>query len=154
MDDAAPSGGARARSHRAEAPRVNEQVAAAWRVLPDYLGAARPAERRRARARARPQPAARGRGRRSARWRWPVLAFASVVQTIPSLALLALFYPLLLALSALSSARARPRILRARIPALAARADALFDAADHPQRRRGHRQPGSGRSSRPRAASA
>jgi osmoprotectant transport system permease protein len=31
-----------------------------------------------------------------------VLAFASIVQTIPSLALLALFYPLLLALSALS----------------------------------------------------
>jgi osmoprotectant transport system permease protein len=33
--------------------------------------------------------------------RWPVLAFASLVQTVPSLALLALFYPLLLALSAL-----------------------------------------------------
>ena len=39
---------------------------------------------------------------RSARLRWPVLAFASLIQTIPSLALLALFYPLLLALSALS----------------------------------------------------
>lgn len=38
---------------------------------------------------------------RSARLRWPVLAFASLIQTIPSLALLALFYPLLLALSAL-----------------------------------------------------
>jgi osmoprotectant transport system permease protein len=36
---------------------------------------------------------------RSARVRWPVLAFASLVQTVPSLALLALFYPLLLALS-------------------------------------------------------
>ncbi len=35
--------------------------------------------------------------------RWPVLLFASVVQTIPGLALLALFYPLLLALSALST---------------------------------------------------
>jgi len=34
--------------------------------------------------------------------RWPVLGFAAVAQTIPSLALLALFYPLLLALSALS----------------------------------------------------
>jgi osmoprotectant transport system permease protein len=33
--------------------------------------------------------------------RWPVLAFASLVQTIPGLALLALFYPLLLGLSAL-----------------------------------------------------
>ena len=41
---------------------------------------------------------------RSARLRWPVLAFASLIQTIPSLALLALFFPLLLALSALSVA--------------------------------------------------
>ena len=40
---------------------------------------------------------------RSARVRWPVLLFASVVQTVPGLALLALFYPLLLALSALST---------------------------------------------------
>ena len=40
--------------------------------------------------------------RRSARIRWPILAFVSVVQTVPSLALLALFYPLLLALSSLS----------------------------------------------------
>ena len=39
---------------------------------------------------------------RSATLRWPLLAFASFVQTIPSLALLALFYPVLLALSALS----------------------------------------------------
>ena len=37
---------------------------------------------------------------RSERVRWPVLAFVSLVQTVPSLALLALFYPLLLALSA------------------------------------------------------
>ena len=36
--------------------------------------------------------------------RWPVLAGASLIQTIPSLALLALFYPLLLALSTLSKA--------------------------------------------------
>src|SRR6202044_4135599 len=36
---------------------------------------------------------------RNARIRWPVLGFASVVQTVPSLALLALFYPLLLAIS-------------------------------------------------------
>ena len=41
---------------------------------------------------------------RSARLRWPVLAGASLIQTIPSLALLALFYPLLLALSTLSQA--------------------------------------------------
>ena len=39
---------------------------------------------------------------RSTRLRWPLMAFASLIQTIPSLALLALFYPLLLALSALS----------------------------------------------------
>ena len=41
---------------------------------------------------------------RSARVRWPSLLAASLVQTIPSIALLALFYPLLLALSALSKA--------------------------------------------------
>lgn len=40
--------------------------------------------------------------RNSKRFRWPVLAFVSVVQTVPSIALLALFYPLLLALSSLS----------------------------------------------------
>jgi osmoprotectant transport system permease protein len=39
---------------------------------------------------------------RCPRIRWVILALASVIQTIPSLALLALFYPLLLALSALS----------------------------------------------------
>ncbi len=36
--------------------------------------------------------------------RWPALALAGLVQTIPSLALLALFYPLLLAVSALAKA--------------------------------------------------
>ncbi|WP_296597358.1 ABC transporter permease/substrate-binding protein [Phenylobacterium sp.] len=40
---------------------------------------------------------------RSPRLRWPTLALASLIQTIPSIALLALFYPLLLALSALSA---------------------------------------------------
>ena len=39
---------------------------------------------------------------RSERVRWPVLAFASLIQTVPSLALLALFYPLLLAASELA----------------------------------------------------
>lgn len=39
---------------------------------------------------------------RNAAVRWPVLALAGLVQTIPSLALLALFYPLLLALSSLA----------------------------------------------------
>jgi osmoprotectant transport system permease protein len=38
---------------------------------------------------------------RSAGVRWPVLGLASVIQTVPSLALLALFYQLLLGLSAL-----------------------------------------------------
>jgi osmoprotectant transport system permease protein len=43
----------------------------------------------------------------SARFRWlrvPALGFASIVQTIPGLALLALFYPILLGLSAFTSA--------------------------------------------------
>jgi osmoprotectant transport system permease protein len=39
---------------------------------------------------------------RNSRWRWWIITSASLVQTIPSLALLALFYPLLLALSALT----------------------------------------------------
>lgn len=81
---------------------VDERVAAAWRVLPDYLS-----------QHVLLSAAALGLGLlislpltiaaiRSARLRWPVLAFASLIQTIPGLALLALFYPLLLALSALS----------------------------------------------------
>src|SRR5690606_15993513 len=40
--------------------------------------------------------------RNNPRLRWGVLAFASIIQTIPSLALLALFYPLLLALSSVA----------------------------------------------------
>lgn len=39
---------------------------------------------------------------RRASLRWPLLAFASLIQTIPGLALLALFYPLLLGLSAVT----------------------------------------------------
>jgi osmoprotectant transport system permease protein len=82
---------------------VSEQFAAAWRVLPDYLG-----------QHVLLSAAALALGLlislplsvlaiRSRRVRWPVLAFASLIQTVPSLALLALFYPLLLALSALST---------------------------------------------------
>ncbi|MBS0488894.1 MAG: ABC transporter permease subunit [Proteobacteria bacterium] len=41
---------------------------------------------------------------RSPRLRWPVLAFAGLIQTLPSLALLALFYPVPLGLSAASQA--------------------------------------------------
>lgn len=40
---------------------------------------------------------------RNARLRWPLLAVASLVQTIPGLALLALFYPLLLGISNLTA---------------------------------------------------
>jgi osmoprotectant transport system permease protein len=40
---------------------------------------------------------------RNAKLRWPLLAIASLVQTIPGLALLALFYPLLLGLSNLTA---------------------------------------------------
>ncbi len=51
--------------------------------------------------------------RRSAQVRWPVLAAASLIQTVPGIALLALFYPLLLGLSALTH-----RLLGWRLPAL------------------------------------
>jgi osmoprotectant transport system permease protein len=82
---------------------VDERVAAAARLLPDYLS-----------QHVLLSAAALALGllislplaviaSRRAGIRWPVLGFASVVQTIPSLALLALFYPLLLALSSLSA---------------------------------------------------
>jgi osmoprotectant transport system permease protein len=81
---------------------VNEHVAAAWRLLPIYLG-----------QHVLLSASALGLGllislplvvaaSRSARVRWPVLALASLIQTVPSLALLALFYPILLALSSAS----------------------------------------------------
>ena len=81
---------------------MNERVVAAWRVLPDYLG-----EHIILSASALllglvvSLPLAIL-AIRSRRVRWLVLAFASLVQTVPSLALLALFYPLLLALATLS----------------------------------------------------
>jgi osmoprotectant transport system permease protein len=79
---------------------VGERFTAAARLLPDYLG-----------QHVLLSAAALALGflislplvvaaSRNARIRWPVLSFASVVQTVPSLALLALFYPLLLAISA------------------------------------------------------
>ncbi|HVW70027.1 MAG TPA: ABC transporter permease/substrate-binding protein [Steroidobacteraceae bacterium] len=79
---------------------MHERFAAAARLLPDYLG-----------QHVLLSAAALSLGflislplvvlaSRNARIRWPVLGFASVVQTVPSLALLALFYPLLLAVSA------------------------------------------------------
>ena len=83
---------------------MDERLAAAWRLLPGYLsqhvllslsalvlGFAI----------SLPLAVAAS---RSAAVRWPSLFIASLIQTIPSLALLALFYPLLLALSALSQA--------------------------------------------------
>jgi osmoprotectant transport system permease protein len=80
---------------------VGERFTAAARLLPDYLG-----------QHVLLSAAALALGflislplvvvaSRNARIRWPVLGFASIVQTVPSLALLALFYPLLLAISTL-----------------------------------------------------
>jgi osmoprotectant transport system permease protein len=81
---------------------VDERFSAAWSVLPEYLG-----------QHVLLSAAAMTLGLllslsltiaavRSRRVRWPVLLLASLVQTIPGLALLALFYPLLLALAAVS----------------------------------------------------
>jgi osmoprotectant transport system permease protein len=81
---------------------VDERFQAALRLLPDYLG-----------QHVMLSASALALGllvsaplivlaRNSARVRWPVLAFVSVVQTVPGIALLALFYPVLLALSSLS----------------------------------------------------
>ncbi len=83
---------------------MNDRIAAAWRLLPEYLsqhvllslcalvlGLAI----------SLPLAVVASRNRAV---RWPALFLASLVQTIPSLALLALFYPLLLALSTLSQA--------------------------------------------------
>jgi osmoprotectant transport system permease protein len=81
---------------------VDERVAAAWRLLPQYLS-----------QHAVLSASALALGllislplviaaTRSARLRWIVLAFASIVQTVPGLALLALFYPLLVGLSSAS----------------------------------------------------
>jgi osmoprotectant transport system permease protein len=81
---------------------MDERVAAAWRLLPGYLsqhvvlsavsllvglGLSLPLAVIAIRSR---------------RLRWLILTIAGLIQTIPSLALLALFYPLLLALSAAS----------------------------------------------------
>ena len=61
--------------------------------------------------------------------RGALLGLASIVQTVPGLALLALFYPLLLALAAVSLSLVRLRLFRVRISAGGAGAGALFDAA-------------------------
>ena len=81
---------------------MNAQVAAAWALLPGYLAghvALSAAALLLGLAMGLPLALAAARSRAV---RLPALGFASLVQTIPSLALLALFYPLLLALSALA----------------------------------------------------
>lgn len=110
---------------------MNERFAAAARLLPDYLG-----------QHVMLSAAALALGflislplvvvaSRNARVRWPVLGFASIVQTVPSLALLALFYPLLLAVSTLWERLFRARVLGAGLSTLAVGSNALFDVA-HP----------------------
>ena len=82
---------------------MNEQLAAAWRVLPEYLSehvVLSAASLALGLAISAPLMVL---ALRRPRIRWLVLAAASIVQTIPSLALLALFYPLLLALSAFAA---------------------------------------------------
>jgi len=81
---------------------MDERVAGALRLLPDYLGQhvlLSASSLLLGLAVSAPLVVL---ARNSARVRWPVLTFVSVIQTVPSLALLALFYPLLLALSSLS----------------------------------------------------
>jgi osmoprotectant transport system permease protein len=81
---------------------VSERFANAWSALPEYLSQHVLLS---AAALALGLVASFGlviAAARSERVRWPVLAFASLIQTVPSLALLALFYPLLLALSGLT----------------------------------------------------
>ncbi|WP_304190921.1 glycine betaine ABC transporter substrate-binding protein [Phenylobacterium aquaticum] len=80
---------------------MSPAIAAAWALLPDYLGwhvLLSASALVLGVAISLPLAVAAS---RSPRLRWPVLAFAGLIQTIPSLALLALFYPLLLGLSAL-----------------------------------------------------
>ena len=82
---------------------MNDRFANAWALLPGYLS-----------QHVVLSAAAMGLGLvvslalvvaavRSERVRWPVLAFASLIQTVPSLALLALFYPFLLVVSGLAA---------------------------------------------------
>jgi osmoprotectant transport system permease protein len=81
---------------------MDARLAAAWALLPGYLGQhvlLSASALLLGLAISLPLAVAAS---RSAAVRWPAMLVASLVQTIPSLALLALFYPLLLALSALS----------------------------------------------------
>ena len=67
--------------------------------------------------------------------RGSLLAVASIIQTIPGLALLALFYPLLLGTRGAVRAPVRRRLFGARLPAVGAGADALYHAAGAAQHR-------------------
>lgn len=81
---------------------MNARLSAAWALLPEYLSwhvLLSASALALGLAISLPLAVAAS---RSARLRWPLLAGASLIQTIPSLALLALFYPLLLAVSAFS----------------------------------------------------
>src|SRR6266498_1330043 len=100
--DAQAPGRAHPRGHRRRRAAMNERIAQAFSLLPNYLA-----------QHVLLSAAALALGialslplavlaSRYARIRWPILAAASLVQTIPGLALLALFYPLLLGLSALT----------------------------------------------------
>jgi osmoprotectant transport system permease protein len=81
---------------------MDPRIAAAWALLPGYLGQhVLLAASALVLGIAISLPLAVA-ASRSAVVRWPALLVASLVQTIPSLALLALFYPLLLALSAVT----------------------------------------------------
>jgi osmoprotectant transport system substrate-binding protein/osmoprotectant transport system permease protein len=81
---------------------MDDRIASAFRVLPDYLGQhVVLSASALALGIALSLPLAVLAARRPS-LRWPILAAAGLIQTIPGLALLALFYPLLLALSALS----------------------------------------------------
>src|ERR1700746_1156545 len=82
---------------------MDERFLAALRLLPDYLGShVLLSAAALALGCALALPLAIVAARRPA-IRWPALAAASFVQTIPGLALLALFYPLLLGLSAFTT---------------------------------------------------
>ena len=83
---------------------MDEQIAPAWRLLPSYLGQhVILSACALALGLTLSLPLAVLAARRPA-VRWPLLAIASLIQTIPGLALLALFYPLLLAIGTLTSA--------------------------------------------------
>ena len=83
---------------------MDERIAAAWSLLPSYLGQHVVLSAcALALGLALSLPLAVLAARRPA-VRWPLLAIASLIQTIPGLALLALFYPLLLALGTFTSA--------------------------------------------------